>query len=123
MEHAITIQAQDIIDKVNRQNVEMENPLLNSMDDRLIDFRGINPPIFTGLNTSEDPQEFVDGMHKILVDMGATYTKRVEWLRINSQMLQKLGARCGMIFEFRVEFRSPRSFLRHPSWRDSFPGR
>ena len=101
----------------------MENPLFNSMDDRLIDFRGINPPIFTGFKTSEDPQEFVDGMHKILVDMGATYTKKAEWLSINTRRLHNLGARCGKISEFRVEFRSPRSCLRHLSLRDSFPGR
>ena len=67
------------------------------MDNRLIDIRGINPPIFTGFKTSEDPQVFVDGMHKILVDMGVTYTKKAEWLPINSRMLHKLGARCGKI--------------------------
>ena len=54
--------AKSMTDQVNRQNVQRENPLLNSMDDRLIDFRGINPPIFIGFKTSEDPQEFVDGM-------------------------------------------------------------
>ena len=39
---------------------------------------GINPPIFTGSKTSEDHQEFVDEVHKILVAMGGTYTEKIE---------------------------------------------
>ena len=31
----------------------------------------MNPPIFIGANTSEDPQTFIDEVHKILVSMGA----------------------------------------------------
>ena len=41
------------------------------MADRLREFKRINPPIFIGSKTSEDPQEFVDEVHKIMVDMGA----------------------------------------------------
>ena len=39
------------------------------MADRLREFKRINPPIFIGSKTSEDPQEFVDEVHKILVAM------------------------------------------------------
>ena len=48
------------------------------MADRLRDFMRMNPPILTGSKTSEDPQEFMDEVHKILVAMGATDTKKVE---------------------------------------------
>ena len=34
--------------------------------------------VFTGSKTSEDPQEFVDGVKKILVSMGATNTENAE---------------------------------------------
>ena len=48
------------------------------MADKLRDFTRMNPPIFTGSNISEDPQEFVDEVHKIFVAMGATDTKKAE---------------------------------------------
>ena len=48
------------------------------MADRLRDFTRMNPPIFTGSKTSEDPQEFVDEVHMILVAMGATDTDKAE---------------------------------------------
>ena len=38
----------------------------------------MNPPIFTGTKTLEDPQEFVDIVHKILVAMWATDIEKVE---------------------------------------------
>ncbi|XP_069149754.1 uncharacterized protein [Solanum lycopersicum] len=48
------------------------------MADRLRDFTRMNPPIFTGAKTSEDPQEFIDEVHKILVAMGATDNEKLE---------------------------------------------
>ena len=48
------------------------------MVDRIRDFTRMNPPIFTGSNTSEDHQEFVDKVHKILLSMGATDTKKAD---------------------------------------------
>ena len=53
--------------QVNQQDVERENPPVRSMADRLQDFTRMNPPIFIGANTLEDPQEFIDELHKILV--------------------------------------------------------
>ena len=38
----------------------------------------MNPLIFTGAKTSEDPQEFIDEVHKILVSMGATDIEKAE---------------------------------------------
>ena len=38
----------------------------------------MNPTIFTRSKTSEDPQEFVDEVHKIFVAMGPTNTEKAE---------------------------------------------
>ena len=38
----------------------------------------MNSPIFKGSKTLEDSQEFVDEVHKILVDMGATNNEKAE---------------------------------------------
>lgn len=78
MAQAITMQAQAMTAQVNRQDVLRENPLVRSMADRLRDFTRMNPPIFTGAKTSEDPQEFIDELHKILVAMGATDIEKAE---------------------------------------------
>ena len=48
------------------------------MAERLRDFTWMNLPIFTGSKTSEDPQEFVDEVHKILVAMASKATKKAE---------------------------------------------
>ena len=48
------------------------------MADMLRDFMRMNPPIFTGCKTSEDPQKLVDEVHNILVAIGATDTDRAE---------------------------------------------
>ncbi|XP_069152031.1 uncharacterized protein [Solanum lycopersicum] len=78
MAQAITMQAQAMTAQVNRQDVLRENPPVRSIADRLRDFTRMNPPIFTGAKTSEDPQEFIDELHKILVAMGATDIEKAE---------------------------------------------
>ena len=65
-------------DKVKRQNIQRENPLVRSMIDRLRGFTRMNPPIFTRSKTSEDPQNFMDEVHMFLVSMGATITEKTE---------------------------------------------
>nr|XP_025886187.1 uncharacterized protein LOC112941207 [Solanum lycopersicum] len=78
MSQAITMQAQAMTAQVNRQDVLRENPPVRSIADRLRDFTRMNPPIFTGAKTSEDPQEFIDELHKILVAMGVTDIEKAE---------------------------------------------
>ena len=78
MSYVITMQAQSMTDQLNRHNVQRENPPIRSMADRLRDLTRMNPPIFTRSKTSEYDQEFVDEVHKILVDMWATDTERAE---------------------------------------------
>ena len=67
------------------------------MADRLRDFTRMNPSIYTWAKTSEDPQEFVDEVHKILVAMGATNMRRLSWIPTTSKMLHRHGAICGNI--------------------------
>ena len=67
-----------MIAQVNWKNVERENPLVRRMASTKRDFTRMNPPIFTGAKTSEDPQEFIDEVHKILVAMGATDIEKAE---------------------------------------------
>ena len=69
---AITMGAQYMTALVNRQDVRRKNAPVCSMADRLCDFTRINPPLFIGVKTSEDTQEFVDEGHYILVATGAT---------------------------------------------------
>ena len=76
MAHAITIQAQAMTDQVNKKNVTRENPPVCRMVDRLRDFTRMDPPIFKGCETSEDPWEFVNKVPKILMSIGVTDTEK-----------------------------------------------
>ena len=78
MAQTITMQDQAMTAQVNQQDVQRENPPVRSMADTLQDFTRMNPPIFIEAKTSEDPQEFVDEVHKILVDMGANDIEKAE---------------------------------------------
>ena len=69
--------------QANRQDAQQENPLVSSMADRLQDFMRMNPSIFTGSMTSEDPQKYINEVHKILVDMGEKDTKKVKLASYN----------------------------------------
>ena len=73
MAQAITIKAQ-----ANRQDVQRENQPVRSMADRLRDFTRMKPLILRGSKTSEDTQEFMDEVQKILVAMGATDTEKAD---------------------------------------------
>ena len=53
------------------------------MTSRWRDFVRTNPPIFLGSKVNEDPQEFLDGVYKILSAMGVTSRRRRSWLRTN----------------------------------------
>ena len=68
--------AQAMTSQVNLQNIDRKNPPVHSIAERLGDLMRMNPPTFTGSNTSEDPLDFVDEVHKILVAMGATDSEK-----------------------------------------------
>lgn len=44
---------------------------------RVQEFVSMNPPIFTGSNPKENPQEFIDQLHKILRVMHTSVTEAV----------------------------------------------
>ncbi|XP_015087026.1 uncharacterized protein LOC107030162 [Solanum pennellii] len=48
------------------------------MASRLRDFTRMNPPVFFGYRAHEDPQEFVDEVHKILCAMGVNEEEKDE---------------------------------------------
>ena len=60
MAYTITMMAKAMTRQVNRKNVQRENPPFCSTTDRLTDFTRMNPHIFTGSKTLEDPHEFLD---------------------------------------------------------------
>ena len=78
MAHSITMQAQSMTYQVNGKNVQREKPSVRSTTDGLRDVTRMNPSICIGSKTSEDPQEFVNEVHKIFVAMGATDTEKAE---------------------------------------------
>ncbi|WMV09227.1 hypothetical protein MTR67_002612 [Solanum verrucosum] len=43
---------------------------------RVRDFMRMNPPKFHGLKVDEDPQEFIEGIHKIVNIMGVTLVEK-----------------------------------------------
>ena len=51
----------------------------SNMLSRLRDFVRMNPPIFLGSKVGEDPQEFLDGGHKVLSDIGVTSMEKSEF--------------------------------------------
>ena len=57
------------------------------MDKRLRDFMRMNPPIFTTSKTSEDPQEFVDEVHKIFLLWGPQIPRNQSLFSISLWML------------------------------------
>ena len=54
----------------------------------------MNPTLFTGAKTSEDPQEFVDEVRQIMVAMGVTDIQKAELasyqLKICAKTLYKI---------------------------------
>ena len=51
---------------VTRDVAPRVNALEITMTSRLRDFVRMNPPIFIGFKVGEDPQEFLDGLWKVL---------------------------------------------------------
>ena len=78
MFQAITVQAKVIMTQAIREGAPRENPHTRTMASRLRDFTRMNPPVYNGSKTNEDPQEFVDEFHKILCAMGVSEEEEVE---------------------------------------------
>ena len=70
MAQAITTQDEAIMAQATIEGTPRENPHDSTFACRLKDFTRMNLVVYYGSNTSEDPQEFVDEVHKILHSMG-----------------------------------------------------
>ena len=55
--HAFNTQAQDITARANREGAPRMNPHANTMASKLWDFTRMNPLVYYGSKTNEDPQE------------------------------------------------------------------
>ena len=72
---ALLTLARDLTTHVNMDVAPRVNVVENTMASRLRDFVRMNPPIFLGSKVGEDPQEFLDGVYKMLSAMGVTSSK------------------------------------------------
>ena len=54
------------------------NALKSTMTSRLREFVRMNPPIFLVSKMGEDPQEFLDGVYKVLTIMGMTSREKAD---------------------------------------------
>ena len=60
------------------------------MNSRLRDFVRMNPLIFLFSNVGEDPQEFLDGVYKVLSAMGVTSREKVDFFSYQLRDVSKI---------------------------------
>ena len=75
--------ARGVTTQVNLSMGPRGNLVERTMTSRLRDFVRMNPLIFLGFKVGEDPQEFLDGVYKVLSAMGVKSRRRWSWLHIN----------------------------------------
>jgi len=77
---AIHMLTQIVTSQAQRSNVVATSSLQpgDSTSSRVNRFLQLDLPVFTGTNPEEDPQDFIDEMHKTLPVMRATETEAVE---------------------------------------------
>ena len=80
---ALIALAQSVTTQINLSMVSRVNVVESTMTSRLRYFVRINPPIFHGSKLGEDPQEFLDGVYKVLSAIGLHLCKRHSCLRTN----------------------------------------
>ena len=78
MAQAMITQAQAITAHATREGAPRENPHASTMTSRLRDFARMNPPVYFGSKTIEDPQDFMDEVYKILSAMGVNENEKAE---------------------------------------------
>ncbi|XP_070046643.1 uncharacterized protein [Nicotiana tomentosiformis] len=77
---AIQMLAQIVASQAQRSNVApaSSSQQRDSTSSRVNRFLHVDPPVFTGTDLEEDPQDFIDEMHKTLRFMRGTKTEGVE---------------------------------------------
>ena len=74
----VTSQVQAMPSKVNREVGPRVSQYDSTMASCLRDFTRMNPPMFFGSRSDEDPQDFIDKVYKILYAMGVTSIENAE---------------------------------------------
>ena len=82
IKEAFVTLAQAVTTQINLSIVPRVNVVERTLTSRLIDFVRMNPPIFLGSKVEEDPQEFLDGVYKVLSAMGLHLRRRQSCLHI-----------------------------------------
>ncbi|XP_070054457.1 uncharacterized protein [Nicotiana tomentosiformis] len=102
---AIHMLGQIVASQTQRSNVAPTSSSQpgDSTGSRVNRFLQLDPPLFTGTNPEEDPQDFIDEMHKTLRAMHATETEAVE---LASYRLKEVAYSW---FELWEDFREERS--------------
>ena len=70
-----------VIDRAVTMQVDfnmMPRVVESTITSRLRDFVRMNPTIFLGSKVNEDPQEFLDGVYKVLSAIGVSSREKVE---------------------------------------------
>ena len=75
---ALLALARSLTTHVKRGIVRRVNVVESTMNSRLRDFVRINPSIILGSKLGEDPQEFLDGVYKMLNAMGVNSREKAE---------------------------------------------
>ncbi|XP_070014155.1 uncharacterized protein [Nicotiana sylvestris] len=75
MRNAMQLLTSLVAPQDQRQNTGAVN---NPVSKRVHDFINLNPPVFTGSDPNEDPQTFIDQVHRTLRVMHASDTEAVE---------------------------------------------
>ncbi|XP_070044563.1 uncharacterized protein [Nicotiana tomentosiformis] len=80
LREAIRMLAQIVASQAQRSNVapSFSSQPGDSTSSRVSKFLQLDPPVFTGTDPEEDPQDFIDDMHKTLQVMCATKTEGAE---------------------------------------------
>ena len=74
--------------QVNNDLGPVMDSLVSTLTSRLRDFVRINPSTFIGTMLGEDPQEFLDGLYKLLSDMVVNFMEKAEF---DSQELREVA--------------------------------
>ena len=80
---ALLVLARGMTTQLNLSMVPRVNVVESTMTTRLRDFRRMNPPIFLGSKVGEDPQEFLDGVYKVLSAMEWLLERKRSWFHTN----------------------------------------
>ncbi|TMX03198.1 hypothetical protein EJD97_017733 [Solanum chilense] len=75
---ALLTLARALTTHVNRGIEPRVNIVESTMTYRLRDFVRMHPPIFLGSTVGQDPQEFLDGVYKVMSAMGVTSREKAE---------------------------------------------